>query len=231
VICAGCGLELSPKPSKRGRPTRFHDATCRQRAHRASLATRHHDLLSTLVTVESTISDIRRAILSGQEPSDNAGRRLQEATSEVLRQLDQTAPHTEQAITESVTIIASAPPEPPDVVTATSSHATENVTKRTARQRPRPKPRIARPAPLDLDTVRLARRGPQESGWRVLAGSDEEPIVVGFLEPVFSRTTGRRNGRWQAVTDHQHTLPGGPCRNRTDALVRLIDSYQRAAGK
>jgi len=78
--------------------------------------------------------------------------------------------------------------------------------------------------------VRLARRRPDESGWQVLAGSAEEPIVVGFVEPIYSRSTGRRSGRWQAVTTNLITVSGGPCRNRNDAVVRLLDSYQRAAG-
>ena len=42
MLCTGGGWEL-PAQASRGRPARFHDAACRQRAHRARRA-RHDDL-------------------------------------------------------------------------------------------------------------------------------------------------------------------------------------------
>lgn len=202
MICIGCGLELPSKPHGRGRPTRFHNATCRQRAHRAGIATQHRDLLSALSTVESTISELRRAVLSGEDLAGDLGHRLRETTGDVLRQLDGGAPPQEQIVTE-------------------------NVTERAPRRRTRTTP--ARNTVLDLESVRLERRAEGRSGWRVLAGSSEEPILVGFLEPDFSRTTGRRNGRWHALTPALIKVSGGPWRNRDAAMVRLVDSYQRIA--
>jgi hypothetical protein len=84
---------------------------------------------------------------------------------------------------------------------------------------------------LDLDTVRLERvTEPSGWGWRVLAGDSENPILVGFLKPVLSRSSGRRSSRWTARTAYFMTVPLGPWRNRTDVLVSLVDGYQRSAG-
>jgi hypothetical protein len=80
---------------------------------------------------------------------------------------------------------------------------------------------------LDVDTVRLERRGEDQPGWRVLAGSVDEPVVLGFVEPIYSLATGRRSGGWRAVNRHLIALQGKPCRNRSDAVVRLVDYHQR----
>jgi hypothetical protein len=80
---------------------------------------------------------------------------------------------------------------------------------------------------LDTDTVRLERPGEDQPGWQVLAGSADEPVVLGFVEPIYSLATGRRSAGWRAINRHLIALPGKPCRNRTDALVRLVDYHQR----
>jgi hypothetical protein len=64
-----------------------------------------------------------------------------------------------------------------------------------------------------VDTVRLERRGEDASGWRVLAGPADEPMVLGFLEPIYSLATGRRSGGWRAINHHLITLPGGTGRS------------------
>ncbi len=42
--------------SGRGRPARYHNATCRQRARRARIATNHHAALTTLAALETATS-------------------------------------------------------------------------------------------------------------------------------------------------------------------------------
>ena len=92
----------------------------------------------------------------------------------------------------------------------------------------RGQPRRQRPARLDVDTVRLERTDSSQDGWRVVAGDRDDPVLVGFLEPVYS-VSGRRSGRWQARTTGMTLVPSGPWRNRIDATARLVDSYQRVS--
>jgi hypothetical protein len=76
----------------------------------------------------------------------------------------------------------------------------------------------------------MERRGEDVPGWRVLAGSVDEPVVLGFVEPIYSLATGRRSGGWRAINRDLMALPGKPCQNRADALVRLVDYHQRNPG-
>jgi hypothetical protein len=80
-----------------------------------------------------------------------------------------------------------------------------------------------------LDTLHLERRGAGQHGWRVLTGTETEPIQLGFIKPTYSLATGRRNGRWDAITDDRHKLFGGPWRDRNTAILQLIDSYEHTA--
>jgi len=74
--------------------------------------------------------------------------------------------------------------------------------------------------------VRLERAS-EPGAWRVLAGAADDPIVVGFLEPVSS--VGRRAKRWSARPATSFTAVfGGPWPTRKAALVHLLD-YQRRA--
>jgi hypothetical protein len=61
MICTGCGREL-PAQASRGHPARFHDATCRQRSHRARQVSRHHGVLAAITELETTVSELRRAV-------------------------------------------------------------------------------------------------------------------------------------------------------------------------
>ena len=194
--------------AKRGRPARYHNAACRQRARRARVATHHWDVLAAVAAVEAAAAEVRHAVLADGD-TDQAAQRLTRAAAE-LAQLLPAAPATE----------ADEPPVPPVTKTVTEDKP------RTSRAK-----RSARPAPLDLDTVRLERSSdPTRTGWRVLAGQTDAPIVVGFLEPLLS-VTGRRSSRWEAQTASMTRVHGGPWRNRMDALARLVDDYQQAVSR
>jgi hypothetical protein len=84
MICAGCGQLLHVRRS-RGRPARFHNAACRQRAHRARQASRHHDVLVAIAELEAATSELRRTVLTDAD-IDDAGRRLARAST-VVHQL------------------------------------------------------------------------------------------------------------------------------------------------
>ncbi|WP_143027986.1 hypothetical protein [Lentzea albidocapillata] len=205
--CVGCGQPLS-LGAKRGRPARYHNATCRQRARRARLTTDHGDVLVAVAAVEAAAAEVRHAVLANSDTAQAASR-LAGAAAELAR-----------LVTPAPAVPADEPPALP---------VTEPVTKdrpRTSRAK-----RPARIAPLDLDTVRLERSAdPTRTGWRVLAGTEDAPALVGFLEPVLS-VTGRRSSRWEAQTASLTRVHGGPWRNRTEALARLVDDYQRAASQ
>lgn len=203
--CMGCGQPLVAR-AKRGRPARYHNAACRQRARRARVATRHGDALAAVAAVEAAAAEVRHAVLTDGN-ADQITRQLTRAAAEVARLVTPAAEAAE-------------PPAP-----AVTKPVTE-AKPRTSRS-----PRSTRPAPLDLDTVRLERSSdPTRTGWRVLAGKTGAPVLVGFLEPVLS-VTGRRNSRWDAQTASMTRVHGGPWRNRMDALARLVDDYQRATAR
>lgn len=206
--CTGCGLPL-PSGSGRGRPARYHNAACRQRARRARLVKRHTDVLAAVATVETSAVEARQAVLSGGNVEE-AALQLTRAATDLARLLAPTP----------VTRTDAVPVSPPPIVT-------KPVTESEPDERPRTRP--LRPEPLDLDTVRLERSSDSSRmGWRVLAGADDAPVLVGFLEPVLS-VTGRRSSRWEAQAPTGSRIYGGPWRTRTDALVRLVDDHQRAA--
>jgi hypothetical protein len=109
MLCAGCGEPIGTG-SGRGRPARYHNATCRQRAHRARLATDHHDTLAALANLDAAVSDARHAILTGQDPAEGY-RRILAATGTLGGHLAPVTPltpesdtETDSAVTESVTI-------------------------------------------------------------------------------------------------------------------------------
>lgn len=240
MVCAGCGVELPPGTG-RGRRARFHNATCRQRAHRARVASRHGEVLDALHVVESAVVELRRVVLAEEAAPTEAGRRLEQAAQELVRRLDEvsaaqaaTPTTATPRVTKPVTVSESTPPagslRPGQSTASPDTFVTKKVTKqRQAKSGPSSERRsTARSSRLDLETVRLERiSDPASPGWRVLAGEESDPVILGFLKPAYS-ANGHRNGRWQARTAHHLALPGGPWRNRTDAVVRLVDSYQRA---
>jgi hypothetical protein len=75
----------------RGRPARFHNATCRQRARRARLASRHHDVLTAIAELEAATRQLRHVVLSGGDTSE-ATRRLARASVAVHELLPNAAP-------------------------------------------------------------------------------------------------------------------------------------------
>ncbi len=90
MVCAGCGRELPPRQAGSGRPALFHDATCRQRARRARLASRHGELLTALTEVDTATSELRRMALSGEldgEDATEAAKAWARAVAEVERLL------------------------------------------------------------------------------------------------------------------------------------------------
>jgi hypothetical protein len=105
--------------SGRGRPARYHNATCRQRARRARIATNQHAALSTLAALETATSALRHAILTNNDITE-AHRRITDTTAELARQL---LPHTPQSpdlspaanvpVTKTVTTQQPAPDLPP----------------------------------------------------------------------------------------------------------------------
>jgi len=229
VKCAGCGSPL-PAGAGRGRPVRYHNATCRQRARRARLITAHSEVLNVLAAVESATSEVRSAILAGKNPEE-AARRLAQAAVDLTQRLgltrqDVAIDHTDgRPVTKSVT--------PPRGRTEPARPApTLPVTKSVTEQdRPARRRRASStlPALLDLETVRQERSNdPLRPGWRVLAGPADAPVLVGFLEPAYT-ATGRRSSRWEARTDRLTLVSGGPWRNRAQALTSLVAAYQRVA--
>jgi hypothetical protein len=235
VICSGCGLDL-PVGAVRGRPARFHGATCRQRARRARLATNNTELLAAVTAVDTVVSEVRRTVLAGEQSPADAGSRLQQTAAELAERLRGAgaAPALVSLsllaapdVTESVTEPAARPDDEPVFETADQPPWQAAPARRPRRGGGTARSRPAKPVALDTDTVRLERRGEDRPGWRVLGGSVDEPVVLGFVEPIYSLATGRRSRGWRAVNRHLIALPGKPCRNRTDALVRLVDYHQR----
>lgn len=202
--CTGCGQPLATG-ANRGRPARYHNAACRQRARRARIATQHGDVLAAVAAVETAAAEVRHAVLADGDV-DQAARLFTRAAAELAR------------------LVPAAPVAQEDQPTVTKP-VTENKPRTSLVKNP------ARPALLDLNTVRLERSSdPTRTGWRVLAGQTDAPIVVGFLEPMLS-VTGRRSSRWEAQTASMTRVHGGPWRNRMDALARLVDDYQQAASR
>lgn len=210
--CTGCGQPLAVE-AKRGRPARYHNAACRQRARRARVATQHGDVLAAVAEIEAAAAEVRHAVLTDGD-TDQAARQLTSAAAE-LAQLVTSAPASATPAATQET-----PPTP-----AVTKPVTQDAARASRAKRP------VWIASLDLDTVRLERSSdPTRAGWRVLAGAEDAPVLVGFLEPMLS-VTGRRSSRWEAQTASLTRVHGGPWRNRTEALARLVDDYQRAAAR
>jgi len=122
MLCAGCGKPVGTG-SGRGRPTRYHDAACRQRARRARLATDHHATLGTLTDLETALSAVRHAVLAGQDPTEGY-RHILATTTALTDHLTPATPEpgaeTEPAVTESVTTAETAPEDAASIPPATA---------------------------------------------------------------------------------------------------------------
>jgi hypothetical protein len=84
-----------PPNSGRGRPALFHNATCRQRARRARLASKHAEILAAVTAVEAAVSELKRMVLTNDVPPADASRALEQATTELTNQLRATTPDTQ----------------------------------------------------------------------------------------------------------------------------------------
>jgi hypothetical protein len=134
VLCAGCG-ELMAAGSKRGRPARYHDATCRQRGRRARLATYHDAALNTLASLETAVSELRHAILTNRDTTDAHGR-IAAAAAELADQLEPvshcatSSPAAGTPVTKPVTISNPAP-EPDSTENAVTEQPEPNTADAT----------------------------------------------------------------------------------------------------
>jgi hypothetical protein len=101
-----------------------------------------------------------------------------------------------------------AEPEP----TSPTADETKNATNKLERKT-QPRRRSTRPAPLDLDTVRLEHSA-DPGAWRVLAGDTEHPTSVGYLYP---QVSVRDRKKWLARYEDWTTVHGGPWSTRRAA--------------
>ena len=223
TICAGCGTDLpTPRPT-RGRPARFHNAACRQRARRARRAGSNGDLLAAIADLETATSELRRAVLTGADTAQ-AGRHLADASMTVAASLPgaPAAVLPTGAVTEPVTETLAEPPR---------HEARPPTPKRRRPARPRSVTEQVTKRKIVLGAVRV-ERNPDPAGrtWRVLAGESNDQLThIGWVES--ARTiSGTRNSRRWTITTTALLVVSNHARNRTDAVAALLDSYQRAGG-
>jgi hypothetical protein len=93
---AGCGLELAAGAT-RGRPARFDNATCRQRARRARLASKNAELLAAVIAAETALSELRRIVVADEQLPAGVDRRLQQAVSDLADRLRGSRPAPDSA--------------------------------------------------------------------------------------------------------------------------------------
>lgn len=216
VLCSGCGQPLTTR-SQRGRPARYHDATCRQRARRARLATDQHATLTTLTALETAVRELRHALLTNQDTSP-AHRRIATATAELTRQLTDGPVPTSP---DQSCVTAPAPPVP-----FTVSHPVPTTIDEPADPIHEPPARVVR-------TVDLADRiGP---GWTLVQHEGEADAAVwhvhhdgnaaGTIRRAYDLATNTRG--WEARTeqfDQVRAVGSFAASRRTDRLWRTRDS-------
>ncbi|HEX5116059.1 MAG TPA: hypothetical protein VFW65_12750 [Pseudonocardiaceae bacterium] len=220
VLCSGCGQPLTTR-SQRGRPARYHGATCRQRARRARLATDQHATLGTLTALETAVRELRHALLTNQDTSP-ARSRIATATAELTRQFTDgpvpTSPD-QSYVTESVM-------EPAPLVPVTVSRPVPTTTDEPA------DPIHESPARV-VKTVDLAERiGP---GWTLVQHEGEADAAlwhvhhdgnaVGTIRRAYDLATNTRG--WEARTarfDQVRAVGSFAASRRTERLWRTRDS-------
>lgn len=239
MICTGCGREL-PAPASRGRPARFHNAACRQRAHRARRASHHHGVLAAITELEAAVSELRRAVLTGSDTTETS-HRLGRASAAVEQLLHDAAsstsapPATEAPVTKSVTETGaeSAAREPrtsPRTPATDPTPRREPVAARPFRSVTKPITKVDRPPPIDPASVRIERNtDPTGPRWRVLAGDVDNPTLIGFVTAGYTSTGNRSSNRWKAIATGGLVLRVD-ARSRAHAVTVVLDSYLRAAG-
>jgi hypothetical protein len=240
MICTGCGHEL-PAQASRGRPARFHDATCRQRAHRARRASHHHGVLAAITDLEAAVSELRRAVLTGGDTTETS-HRLTRAAATVEQLLHAAAPSTSpppaaeepvaKSVTEPGTELAAREPSTPARAPATDpTPRPEPVAARPFRSVTKPITKEDRPPPIDPASVRVERNTNDSAGprWRVLAGDADNPTVIGFATAGYTSTGNRSSSRWKAIATGGLVLRKD-ARSRAHAVAVVLDSYLRVAG-
>lgn len=226
AVCPGCGDPLPARAAARrgsGRRARYHSATCRQRARRARLATTGPgaDLLAAAERAERASAQLRRTLLTGQNPDPHDSAELLEAATTLAsagsargdeRDLEEQRPER-HSVTKKVTNQGTADPGGTGQVADRDTSVTKRHRGRSRRDRAQA---------LDLGTVRCEKGHDFAStgAWQVRGGSDDDATRLGYLE----RTRYPRVG-WQAKTPNHLSVPGGPWRTRQDALVHLIEDH------
>ncbi|WP_192909761.1 hypothetical protein [Gandjariella thermophila] len=146
---------------------------------------------------------------------------------------DEATPDTRARVTKPITEEAGQPTlvvpaaEPEDHPMPEADQLGKLVTKKVTKSRTRPPPvRATSPTPIDVDvdTVRLERSSDYNitGTWRVLAGTEDDPLVLGFL---------RREGiyrKWVARTVTAVKVSGHKP-TRREALMALLLHHQQAA--
>ena len=209
MVCVGCGQPLPPN-SGRGRPARYHNATCRQRSRRARLANGHALTLDLLTSLETAARELRRALLTDHDTTD-AYARLAQTARDLAGRLDplHTGPAADAAVTKSVTkpvtqsIIAAASGSG-----AASPRAADHRVDPATRQPPAPEdPHDTAARPVIIKTVDLtASVGP---GWTLVQHADDRIASIWHL--------------------HHHGTPAGTVRRGYDLTTNARGWEARTA--
>jgi hypothetical protein len=192
------------------------------------------ELLAVAERAERAACALRRAVtVSGDV--DTAVRDLLAAAETLTALRDsapaEAAPDRRARVTKSITEVVGEPTlvgraaEPEGHPMRERDQLGSRVTKKITKKRTEPAPgRATSPAPIDVETVRL-ERSPDYSTtgtWRVLAGAEDDPLVLGFL-----CREGIR-GKWVARTAFWVKVSGDKS-TRREALVALLLHHQQAA--
>jgi hypothetical protein len=206
--------------SGQGRLARYHNATCRQRARRARIATNHHAALTTLAALETATSALRHAILTNNDITE-AHRRITDTTTEPAKKL---RPHAPQA---------------PDLNPAANTPVTKLVaTRRPGQANHEPESALAAPcAGAVTKTVSLSHQiGP---GWTLAQHTDDAEIslwhvqhdgqTLGTVRRCYDLASNARG--WKARTanfDHVPAFGALAASRRHDRLWRTRDNAAAA---
>jgi hypothetical protein len=220
--------------SERGQPARYHNATCRQRARRARIATNHHAALTTLAALETATSALRHAILTNNDITA-AHRRITGATAELTKQLLPHVPQTpdlgppdKAPVTKPVTTEQPTPGSAP--VPPTEPEAKSRAEEQIAQPEPAPANPCAGPV---IKTVNLSQQiGP---GWTLTQHADDAEIslwhvqyngrTLGTVRRSYDLTSNTRG--WEARTanfDHVRAFGALSASRRHDRLWRTRDN-------
>jgi hypothetical protein len=220
--------------TKRGRPARYHNATCRQRAHRAGRANRHDAALRTLASLEEAASALRHALITDKDTAD-AHSRIIERVAELSQQLDHATSvlHPISATVTSVTESVTTPQLTPhrDSTDTTSPAAASDI-RRAATDQSEPSNSETPPTRV---TKMIDMRDTIGPGWALLQheGDADASIwrvhhngrVVGTVSRAYELISNTRG--WEARTAHHVQVPAFgkfAASRRNDRLWRTRDS-------